>query len=94
MQKERTHESGEGGVSSSPLSVAQARDREEAAVLGVLLYSDGPGLWSVEELVSVIGNRLGVIDGLKRLEGYGLIHRLGDFVFPSRAAVRSEQIKM
>lgn len=94
MQKERTPGSGEGSAAPvSAASITAALNREEAAVLDVLLAADGPGLWSVDELIRALGDRLQALDGLRRLESYGLVHRLGDFVFPSRAAVHAEQIR-
>jgi hypothetical protein len=94
MQQERISGSGEGSAAPvSAASIAAALNREEAAVLDVLLGAEGPGLWSVDELVRALGDRLQALDGLRRLESYGLIHRLGDFVFPSRAAVHAEQIR-
>jgi predicted transcriptional regulator len=95
MQKERISGSGEG--SAAPVSAADlavALNREEAAVLDLLMAEQGPGLWSVDELARALGDRLQAVDGLRRLESYGLVHRLGDFVFPSRAAVRAEQIRI
>jgi predicted transcriptional regulator len=58
----------------------QHRDQ---AVLHLLLdYSP----WTVDELVRELDNhRTGVRDSLGRLAGAGLIHRLGEFVFVSRA---------
>ncbi|MGH2831887.1 MAG: hypothetical protein ACRDK2_03855 [Solirubrobacteraceae bacterium] len=58
------------------------------------MAEEGPGLWSVDELARALGDPLKAIDGLRRLESYGLVHRLDDFVFPSRAAVRAEQIRI
>lgn len=95
MQKERIPGSGEGsGASISAASIAAALNQEEAAVLDLLMTDEGPGLWSVDELARALGDRLRAIDGVRRLESYGLVHRLGDFVFPSRAAVRAEQIRI
>jgi hypothetical protein len=94
MHHERTEAPREGD-DPPKLSVAEKEDREDAMVLGLLLNSDQPGLWSVDEVIRAAGDRrIGAADGLLRLERYGLIHRLGDFVFPTRAAVRSEEIRI
>jgi hypothetical protein len=56
----------------------------DAAILDLLTIS--PGLWTVEEVEREIGDGVAVADGLGRLYGSGLIHRLDGFVFASRAA--------
>lgn len=65
----------------------------DKAVLGELLRDPTP--WSFQELVKEFdGNRLGVEDALNRLAAGGLIHRLGDFVFPTRAARYAAEIEL
>ena len=61
--------------------------RDERRALTLLLEDRLP--WSIAEL----GHELGedaedgeVADAIAALAGSGLIHRIGDFVFPSRAA--------
>jgi hypothetical protein len=39
-----------------------------------------------------IGDRIAVIDRLARLKGAGLIHRCGDFVWISRAALAADAL--
>jgi hypothetical protein len=64
------------------------RDAEtDSAVLGLLVY-DHAGLWSVAEVEREIGNRVAAADSMARLHGAGLIHRLENFVFATRAATR------
>ncbi len=59
----------------------------EGAILGLLLNFEAGSLWSVEEVVRQLSSsRLDVIDGLASLQAAGLIHRVGDFVFATRAA--------
>jgi hypothetical protein len=65
---------------------AEADDRLDAALLTLLL--DEPWPLSHEELTTALGEGPGVEDALARLEGLGLVHRLEQFVFPTRAARR------
>jgi DNA-binding HxlR family transcriptional regulator len=65
-------------------------DRDKA-LMGVILSDPGP--WSFDELVREFdGDHLGVESSLNELVANGLIHRCGEFHFPTRAARRVEQI--
>ncbi len=67
----------------------------EGAILGLLLNFDGGSLWAVEELVRQLSaSRLEVIDAVANLEAAGLIHRLDDYVFASRAASSFDQLEL
>ncbi|HEY5195075.1 MAG TPA: hypothetical protein VIJ39_14560 [Solirubrobacteraceae bacterium] len=69
-------------------------EEDRDGLLLVLMLSDGSGYpWSVDELVRVIGDRLGVIDAVARLQERGLLHRLGEFVFPTVAARRADELR-
>jgi hypothetical protein len=70
--------------------------RTEGAILGLLLDSQAGGWWSVEEMVSQLGagSRVQVVDGLARLQADGLVHRMANFVFPTRAAVSFDQLPL
>ena len=62
-------------------------------MLDLLLHGEAAGPWAEEELIREIGDRVVVEDALARLFGVGLVHRLaGNFVFPSRAAVRATEL--
>jgi ABC-type hemin transport system ATPase subunit len=67
----------------------EASDR---AVLRLMLCNDSGFPWSVEEIVRTIGEPLDAVDTLRRLEAAGLAHRLGDFVFPTLAARRADEL--
>jgi hypothetical protein len=67
-------------------------DRIDAAIIGLLLDTATSWPWSVEELTRELGDKLAVEDGLAGLYAAGLIHRSGELVFPTRAAIRSHQI--
>jgi hypothetical protein len=64
-------------------------------MLGLLLNVDAGSIWAVDELVRQLSApRLEVLDGLAELEAAGLIHRLGDFVFASRAASSFDRLEL
>jgi hypothetical protein len=67
----------------------------EGAILGLLLNFETGSIWSVEEVVGQLSaSRLEVMDGLVSLQAVGLIHRLGDFVFATRAASRFDRLEL
>lgn len=67
----------------------------QAAILSLLLDIESGCIWSVDELVRELSApRLEVLDGIASLEGAGLIHRSGDFVFASRAASRFDRLDL
>ncbi|MGA7704107.1 MAG: hypothetical protein WB998_04350 [Solirubrobacteraceae bacterium] len=73
-------------------TVAECARRTEGTIL-TLLLSDGQCVWSVEELVVEIGRRLDTTDAVAALNAAGLIHRCGEFVFATRAAIRFDGIE-
>jgi len=48
--------------------------------------------WSVDEIVRELQDRIGAHDSVRRLSEAGLVHRLGEFVFPTRTARRADQL--
>jgi hypothetical protein len=67
-----------------------AEDRDKC-VLSLMLV-DSPWPWTVEEIGCELETHLGAEDSVDRLSRAGLLHRVGPFVFPTRAARRAEQI--
>jgi hypothetical protein len=68
---------------------------EELRDNGVLnLFFCDPMLcpWSMDEIAREIENRLAAEDSVRRLTEAGLLHRIGGYVFPSRAARRANQL--
>jgi hypothetical protein len=57
-----------------------------------LMLCDSPWPWTVDEIARELHTRMGAEDSVGRLAGMGLVHRLGEFVFPTRAARRADQI--
>jgi len=70
------------------LTPAEQEINDDATVLNLLLEARLQAPLSVDEVVREIGRPVNVSDALTRLQGSGLIHRCGEFVFASRAARR------
>jgi hypothetical protein len=75
-------------------------DRAEQSLLALLLEAH-PALLSVDEIVREMtdrpdefGERARVNNAVRDLVAAGLAHRHGPFVFASRAAVRSDELKI
>jgi hypothetical protein len=71
-------------------STTEADDSTDSAVLGLLI--DSPLPWHVSEVQRELHDALAATDSLNRLAGHGLIHQHGEFVWPTRAAIRREAI--
>jgi hypothetical protein len=61
----------------------------ERALLGVLLFSEFGGPWSVVELERDLGGDVGVIAAIDALSAAGVVHRCEGFVWATRAAARA-----
>jgi hypothetical protein len=67
-------------------------ERAQKAVLGLLLRPSEQRPWSVNEVEREVGEVLTVADAISALHAVGLIHRCGDFVFASRAALCMDRL--
>lgn len=61
-------------------------------VLGLLLAEQDQRPWLPGEIELEIGDRIATVDAVDQLHAEGLVHRLGEFVFATRAAVNMERI--
>jgi hypothetical protein len=61
-------------------------------VLALLLAEEDQRPWLPSEIELEIGDRVSTVDALHQLYAEGLVHRLGEFVFATRAAVNMERI--
>ena len=70
-----------------------SEEQIDSTVLDFMLCgSDHP--WSVAEIVRELGNGPDAQDAVARLAGTGLVHRLDEFVFPTRTARRAEELQI
>lgn len=66
-------------------NLAEQDAHTDSALLGLLIYDCSQRPWSVAEVEREIGKD--TRDSLARLHGAGLLNRVEEFVWPSRAAV-------
>jgi predicted transcriptional regulator len=78
---------------TSPRDAAAGLDQLERVVLHLLLDSGSPGILSEREVAEAIGSEAHAAHALVQLHSAGLIHRLEEFVFPTRPAVRFWQLE-
>jgi len=83
MQQERIEE--------QDLEDTVSAENRDLCVLNLMLC-DSPWPWTVDEIACELHTRIGAADAVARLAGMGLVHRFGEFVFPTRAARRADQI--
>lgn len=73
---------------------AQDEVYDDWAILEQLVYPDEQRPLSVQELIRERGDAIAAVDAISRLQRAGLIHRTtDDLIFPTRAAVRFQQIR-
>jgi hypothetical protein len=65
----------------------------QAAVLDLLTDAEVQRPWSIGELKREIGHPVRTADAVARLYAAGLVHRLDEFVFATRAAVRGGELR-
>jgi hypothetical protein len=83
-QQDQPEQAAEHGISE---------EQRDSTVLNLMLC-DGSGFaWSVEELARAIHSSIDAVDAVCRLEAAGLVHRIGDFVFPTLAARRADELE-
>lgn len=64
----------------------------EAGIYHRLTMREQQRPWAVWELVLEIGDRIDVEDAIANLHGAGLVHRCGEFVWATRAALTADSI--
>jgi hypothetical protein len=75
-------------------TVAEQDINADGNILLWLTQDDAQRPWSVDEIIREYGKRADAVDALARLHGVGLIHRMGEFVWATRAALYAEAISI
>lgn len=65
-------------------------EHRDGNVLWLIIDSGWP--WTVDEIACELGSPLGAADAVSRLSGAGLLHRVGEFVLPTRAARQADRL--
>jgi predicted transcriptional regulator len=76
-----------------PRDPLQVERHTDVVVLGIMLH-DESWPWSVDEIGRELQDHARAEDSIRRLAEHGLVHRLGEFVFPTRAARRGAEIEI
>jgi hypothetical protein len=79
---------GTDGPKDAPVSEEKVR----RAILGLLIHSGTERPWSLGELAAEVDDALAVRDGVRQLQGLGLVHSCGEFVWPTRAALAADEL--
>jgi len=74
------------------VDMGQADDDAEREVLALLLESELPGPWSMQELGLEIGSQLAATGAVMRLHAAGLVHVCHGFAWPTRPAARLHRL--
>jgi hypothetical protein len=77
---------------SSTPPAERRSDEVQFLVLTLLLDPDWPGPWSLGELAREVGCEITAAAAVVRLHAAGLVHRVDEFVFAARPAVRFCQL--
>ena len=75
-----------------PQDRCQVERHTDNVVIALVFREKWP--WSVEEIGRELNDQTEASDAVCRLLGSGLVHRLGDLVFPTRAARRGAEIEI
>lgn len=58
------------------------------------MFTEHPWPWTVSEIAREMSSEGGAEDAVNRLATSGLLHRIGEFVFPTRTASRAAEIEV
>lgn len=71
-----------------------SEEQRDGAVLAMLICDSSCPVWSMEEIMRTLGDRTDAIDAVNRLAAAGLVHRIDQFVFPTLAARRADELEL
>lgn len=80
-----------GQTASSDTTSADERDRN---VLNLMLFDPSDYPMSIEEIGRTLGGTTSASESVSRLADAGLVHRMGDFVWPTLAARKGGSLEI
>lgn len=78
--------------SSEQVERGISEEQRDNTILNIMLCGSSYP-WTVDELVREVQDE-DAVDAVARLTEAGLVHRFGEFVFPTRTARRADEIKV
>jgi predicted transcriptional regulator len=93
MHRRRIPMSDQSKPEDTVRDLAAVERQTDLTVLATMLHNES-WPWSLDELGRELQDHTMTEDAVRRLVESGLAHRLGDFVFPSRAAQRGVEIEL
>src|SRR3981081_772243 len=88
---DRSHHDEDRESSERTAECHVSEEQRDNSVLN-LLFCNAPWPWSVAEIAREFQDHDGAVDAVARLTEAGLVHRLGEFVFPTRTARRANEL--
>lgn len=68
--------------------------QDDSCILFYILSETEPFPWTVDELGREMDDPIAAHDAVGRLVSAGLLHRVGEFVFPTRVARRAYELQI
>jgi len=72
----------------------EAERHTDNTILGLLFNDASSWPWSIDEIGRELADPDRARDAVCRLHEHGLVHRMGDFVWPTRTARRATEIEI
>lgn len=72
----------------------EAERHTDQTVLSLMFDDASSWPWSVEEIGRELASHDAARNAVARLAEHGLVHRIGDFVFPTRTARRAAELEI
>lgn len=72
----------------------EAERHTDNTVLSLIFNDASSWPWSVEEIARELANPNDARNAVSRLVEHGLVHRIGEFVWPTRTARRAAEIEI
>jgi hypothetical protein len=88
---DRSHHHEDRESSERTVERPASEEQRDSSVLN-LLFCNASWPWSVAEIARELQDQDGTVDAVARLTEAGLVHRLGEFVFPTRTARRANEL--